>query len=624
MEDKKDIEVEMSSFQFNKSAEFYKLNTELQENIVEHIKESIVDKCYEMSKIEEGEVNGLTYRFFAFKKNESTPSFCSKNLPFLQEQKTGYFLLVNEVNYAAIFKQNILLPKDVRDCFENINYDDFIKFNIEKNTEYKYLNMRNTDGADYAIRTKTFEGNDLKKNISSVSSNKYAIQTMRGKTGDKSFSLNFGTSRLNNYCPKNTLDEVCNWVKEIFSYIKNNDLEADESFLGNFAMKSKFTNFKDYEPAYLLINLSELNTLLEMDDVEIYQDDKEYNRELFGNYEKIIEIKKEDDEYVASVQDIKIIVSEKNSKIILDSEEWNKITIRKTPDSKYDGTFEYFINNNNFFSIYFKNRQNVYMNGALYCDNKLLERVDMLLDYMYDDELPELKDCEYEKYEEFKKDENGKFVIEDGKRVKVSTEEIDKWDDNSEFFIVEKKFKDKFECFICDDCQNEWADYIGINSDCIEFFACKYKSLKRKSTSNKDSKNNSTSASNFQDVVGQALKNLGNFIPFEEQIEKKEVEWADTYLKSPIQRTRKGNLKKGLSFWKDGMTNPNYKKTFSLVVNFLKKETFKKGIKELRKYKNKDANKPAHVEEMYQQLWILSNFVNSCLEQGVTPRIYCT
>lgn len=612
----KEVNVDISSFQFNHSAEFYQLNESLLSKDIEKLREEIKKNCSQISKLKSEKLKDfdLNYSFFAFKKKKSTPTFCKKRINFLQEEKVGYLLFIYNDEYVAVLKQNVVLPKKIKGKFKNISYDDFIKFNIEKSTEFKYLNMRNTDGADYAVRTKTFEGSNLKKNISSVSSNKFAIQSMRGKTGNKSFSLNFGTSRLNNYCLKNSLGEVCNWVKEIFSYIKDNDLKADESFLGNFAMKSKFTNFQDYEPAYLLVNLSELNRILEMDDVEIYQDDKEYDRKLFADYEKIIEIKKEDDVYTANVQDIKIVVLEKNSKIILNSEEWNKITIKKTPDSKYDGTFESFINDNNFFSIYFRNQQNVYMNGDLYYDNKLLEKVDTLLSYMYDDELPKLKDCEYEKYEEFKKHKNGKFIKVKGKKQKVDVKQLEKWDDNSEFFLVEEKFKDEFECFICDDCQNEWADYIGINSDCIEFFACKYKR----------SRKNSTSASNFQDVVGQALKNLGNFIPLEKQIEEKEKEWGKNYLHSYIPRTRKGNLETGLSFWKEGMTNPNYTKIFSLVVNFLEKRTFEKKVEELKKYKKNGVNKPAHAEEIYQQLWILSNFVNTCLEQGITPRIYCT
>lgn len=610
----KEEKVRMPSFQFNKSAEFYKLKTELQEDVLEEMKISFADKCDTITEMKKGTKNELDYHFFAFKKNRSKPSFCTKDMPFLQEQKSGYFLVINNKEYAAILKQNILLPQKVKDCFESINYDDFIKFNVQKNTEYKYLNMRNTDGADYAIRTKTFEGNDLKKNISSVSSNRYAIQTMRGKTGDKSFSLNFGTSRLNNYCSNNSLNDVCDWVKEVFANINSRKLKADESFLGNFAKKSKFTNFKDFEPSSILINLSELNRLLEIDDVEICKNGKKCNRKLFSNYEKIIDVQQEGNAYVANIPDAEIILSENKSRIIVSCQDWRDIELTGTPDSKYDGTFESFINDNNFFSIYFKDKQDVYMNGSLYQDNKLLERVDSLLSYM--SVLPELEKCQCEKYEAYEKDKKGEIQKDkSGKKIKIKTKSLKKWDDDSEFNIVEKNFKGKFSCLICDDCENEWADYIGINSDGVEFFACKYKNVK----------SDSSSASYFQDVVGQALKNLGNFIPSDKQLEEKENEWKDFYLDSEnIKRVRKGTIDSVASLWIKGITNPNYKKTFSLVVNFIKRDSLKKRFKNLKEYEENNGKKPGHAEETYQQLWILSNFVNSCLEQGITPKIYCT
>lgn len=201
--------------------------------------------------------------------------------------------------------------------------------------------------------------------------------------------------------------------------------------------------------------------------------------------------------------------------------------------------------------------------------------------------------------------------IKDPKYVPPS--KLEDWDPNSEFKIVETKLGLNHSHLVCDDCENEWADYIGVSKNEIEFFACKYKKCEG---------DGSISASNFQDVVGQAIKNLENFSPTEEQLNKKIVEWGGCYQSNEnIPRRIFGSLETMYELWVEGLTDPYLKKTFSLVVNFLSKEILRKKIEEIQN--GGLGGDFAYREPAYQLLQILSTFVHSCKELGIVPKIYC-
>ena len=64
--------------------------------------------------------------------------------------------------------------------------------------------------------------------------------------------------------------------------------------------------------------------------------------------------------------------------------------------------------------------------------------------------------------------------------------------------------------------------------------------------------------------------------------------------------------------------SPNYVREMCLVVDFLSYNTFSRQLNDLA-----NNNLVAHEASLYQRLWILSSFVNGCLEVGVKPVIYC-
>lgn len=81
---------------------------------------------------------------------------------------------------------------------------------------------------------------------------------------------------------------------------------------------------------------------------------------------------------------------------------------------------------------------------------------------------------------------------------------------SSVFSIVEEIFFQESEYFVCDNLGREWVDHISISRNKILFIHSKYKDL-------------NYSASNFQDIVEQAIKKLGNLILQDFQLTSKQA-----------------------------------------------------------------------------------------------------
>ena len=80
---------------------------------------------------------------------------------------------------------------------------------------------------------------------------------------------------------------------------------------------------------------------------------------------------------------------------------------------------------------------------------------------------------------------------------------------DSMFHVVETDVCANAQFVVCDDMGNEWADHIAINGDTISFIHSKCKG------------SSSLSASNFLEVICQAIKNIGHLNPSNDELERK-------------------------------------------------------------------------------------------------------
>lgn len=598
----------MRKFTFNKCAAFCKKLDDFDSSILKEFYEVCKKKFLLMTDLKQNQSHGTKYCFFAFKKHPQSPAFCQ--LDDFKELKSGYFLSVSYKNFIAFFCNNIVLPKAWNSVTEKIGYDDFVNFNVNGDTEFKYLSMKNIDGADYVIKKKTFEGNNLRNNVSSFASSKFYVQTMRGSNklnkdesaGDekrKTFSVNFGTAKFNQYESGLTIGNTCDWVRKTVDQMIGAST-TDDYFLKNFAKRMQLE--KDLTPAYILFNFGRLYSILEDPMCSITKKDKtieikDFEKEL-QSFKSSIPIIKEEENYFAKVKDYKIKIRMDNKKIKVSCNSWNEITMSSSEIN--DTSMQDIVNEEGLYNVYFKNEGTIYSNGSYFENANLKDSVKWLLNYFHPCE--ELNNRDYEKL--------------DGR---MNSKKVKKWPSKSEFAFVEEFFKNDYDVIICDDYLKEWADYICIKENCVEFIACKGNGAVQ-------DEDGSASASCFQEVIGQAIKNLGNFYPTDAQLRTKKEEWGKKYLKSKKkERVAHGTLDDGITKWQNAMNNPGYERISSLVVNFITKEGFEKNFEKMtKKMSSKDPDVNTFVEEpVYQQVMLISNFVHSCIEMNVIPKVYC-
>lgn len=514
-----------------------------------------------------------------------------------KEQKVGYYLFVEYRNYIAILRKYAAVPKSIAEKLEQIDYNDLIALYAHDDTKFNRLSLQNLYGSQYAMRSKTYEALDLRGNVSAMGAGHYCVRTVKGENEGEKFSLALNSSRINKFTSELSVKNLCEWIKQTIDSVADLEASKTKSFLSIFARPEKYGDVRSkLEPNSLLVFYNLITYLNEDDDVRFYhiKNDKKMliSKPVVDNYAKILgcsySIKRIDKAgkikyFVGHDDHIEVLMQK--SGIKLRNKTWENIEIEGSEE--YDGTLLDLINKWNQFNVYFVDTELIYNNGELFRDSRLLQSVLYFMKVFQ--VLPELENTTCEKH------------------TQKLTEGLNDWDANSIFKLVEDNFQKEFEYFICDDYGKEWADHIGVAEDKVSFFVSKHN-------------NSRDSAADFQDVVGQALKNLGNLMPTQEQFDEKRVLWSEKYLRSNMQRLRfsKGSVADAIDMWRSNVSSPNFVREMCLVVDFLSCSTFSEQLSQMA-----DGKHPQCEASLYQRLWLLSSFVGNCLEMGIVPKIYC-
>lgn len=547
---------------------------------------------------EKYKVKGITieYSMVVF-KYQTIPSLIEEPLENWEEIKIGYLLIINFSDYVVMVKRNISNIKKYIDEFETIDYSTISTLFIKDETQIEKLALLNLNISDKAMRTKTVEANDLKQNFSSLGASNYVVNNLRVKNEEEKTSLSLNTSRINKFGKKNSIVEVIEWSKNQVDKIKSH--KNSETFLSIFAESIDYKSAKHtLIPIAILFIFSKLHDDFEnnyLQDARYYLDKETYKSiDLISNLSKLntlcqitsinddVEIRFYVENQIASDLEIKFY----ENSIGLKSEKLRKIQLVKQ-NGKFVKLIDY-INSSSQFLINFDNVDLAYSNKKLFKDSRLMGSIENFLKVF--NTYPELS----------------KVTSEKGSFTTKSTE----FSKKSLFNFVEKKFIDEVDFLVCDDLSKEWADHIGINDKKIIFYHSKYKET-------------SFSASAFQDIVGQAQKNLGNFNPQPYQLLSKLEFWKKDYnamnSKTKIKRLRKGsNIDDFVTKFRNTQLNPATSREVNIVLNFISKSELEDRLKKLR-----DGEYFKERNEVIQILWFISSYVSSSLETGVIPYISC-
>ncbi len=539
----------------------------------------------------------ITYSFCAFKFN-SKPTFIDENVQGWIETKLAYLLIVEVGNYIIISRKNISKIQDFVKQFNALDYSVLSTLFVNEETLLEKFNLKNLNVSDKVMREKSVEALNLKENFSALGANNYMLNSLRVSNNEEKISLSLNSSRINKLGQKNNIQEFCIWAKNLVDEIISHTNK--DTFLSVFAEPQDYELLKNsIIPISVLFVFSKLyndfeNGVINRSFIEyIYADGEIIERNIdlinhLSKFERLSNVYKENDMYFINNQTIDDLQLKFNEKTILvKSKKLKSITLEK--DNGTQITLIDYINYTGGYVINFENIDLVYSNRKLFKDNRLLGNIDHFMKIFIPH--PELVDITSEK---------GNFTIR----------QTD-FENQSIFKFVESHFLDSFTYLICDDLGKEWADHIGISENKITLIHSKFS-------------DKIFSASIFQDIVGQAQKNLGNLSPQDFQLASKRNIWNSNYrstsgVQTLITRLRKGdNIDNAISEYKLAMNSANFHGEVHLVINFISKTDLQTNLDLL-----KAGRSFGQRSETIQILWFISSLIASSQEVNTSVFIHC-
>lgn len=511
----------------------------------------------------------------------------------LNEEKISYLLIIEIEDYVVILKKNIARLTSFIDHLEVIDGKVISGILVTSDTAFQKLKLTSMNMNEDAVRNKMYEANHLEKSMPMFSADQSIVQAVRITNQKETCTLSINTSKIAKFGIKKNMHGLLIWIADIVK--KLNTYSPIPSFLSNFAVPIKWSDkAKDLKPTTIIINLFELYNYIEnaLSDKSIYRktkqgmlDRKHVYKWLFRKGSicfRLYEKADKDNKCYACLELKDYLFVKKNKQGI-------KLYLKSVLASFYcKKDADYIplvdiINTMSYFSVGFEDYSYIYYGKKLYQNSKILEQKRSIL-YVF---------------EAF--DELDRVTSEKGTWNQDSTD----FSPDSIFYFVDDLFKDS-EILVCDDLGNEWADHIAITNNSISFIHSKYK------------KNCSLSASNFQDVIGQAIKNIGNLFPDDKTLKNKADKFSKCFEGTSIARCRKGDYKDFAAKFREVSSNPNAIKEVCLSINFISKQEFMKAIDSLE---NNNELKQKH--SLIQMLWMLNGFISICKEKDLHCRIFC-
>lgn len=513
---------------------------------------------------------------------------CPKDV---KEIKISYLLIVEIRKYVVIVKKNISHLTKFINSLNSISAKTIASVLIKDSTDFQQIKLANMNTSKNAMRTKSYEANNLQISMPMFGTNQNIVTTIRFvNDNDGTCSVNIGTSRIAKFGSKKGLSLLLQWMNFLVSKLEN--YIETENFLTRFAMPYSWKEVgADLLPTSLLINIFDLQNYISetLDDKSIYRKvGKDSYRNFSDSFWRMFRAGSENLELTRSNDTQFMYKSIGVAKLV----NGLNITAKKPLDSLCykDNVGRYLsikslINTLRCFTVCFSDFSYVYAYGKLYRNSEIEKDFDSILAVL--EPVEAISDVTSEKGEGYKEH---------------STE----FTPNSLFYVVEHELYDTADILLCDDMGNEWADHIAISNDTISFIHSKCKTEER------------LSASNFQDVIGQAIKNIGNMNPNMDALRSKIDSMRGTWKNTGIQKCRKGKVDDIEGKYLNLMSNPNKKREVCLAVNFLSKHNLATAFENIRNhipFRQKNS--------VVQLAWILNGFISTCKEADLNCKIYC-
>lgn len=534
-------------------------------------------------------------------KTEHEPVFLKNSQAI--DRAHGFLLLIETNEILAIYKQLAADPSPALSRFTRpVNHDTLTKIFGSTDSAYEELAIQSMTVSEHSIRSKSVAADDLKHSLNRLLLSRSIPKRAKYREGSETFVVAPASSKISKIDQRVGLDDLVRWSRLVASEI--NTPRTHVSFLDGFARAISLEDLgADVAPAGLLLLTDGLEADIESGEIAHITFSRpgsatsrrltpERQQRLIRRLKRAFSIHKDDDDRYA--------IKEPGRDSPTGYLKWNPRSFTLT-SPLLAGTslvtragevvpLQRYLNLRRDFLISFDSPNYVYFRRQLYEDRQIAQMARSLLS-IFDDSLNFTS-----------------AVSEKGTFNSTQTA----FTGDSVFHVVENGMVGTNDICICDDLGNEWADYIilssTVNPPYLTFCHAKHGDV-------------GLSASDFQDVVGQALKNLGNMAVTSARFAEKIAGWdAEKYKSSTgvatnIARIRKGSTQTAIDAYKVLQANPNCVRRACVVVSFISKQEFATQVGRLE---SGDSVRP----NVVQLIWILSAFVSTCIEANIQPHLY--
>jgi len=597
----------IENFIVNRNAYFYqKINTVSNYAITNLFREASAEKdgnylvkIINEEKVIDGKNCKVSICLFKLKKE---PTFLAEPLSEVKESTHGYVIVFDYSSSLVMFRKNASGTEKVLSSYlRRIDYNIISRAFVDDQTAFEKFNTSNMNTADNAIRNSSVEAVNLKNIVNRFGASKKILNSMRIDNSGDRHSLSLNTARINYLGDKTGLNSAYRWCIQTIDTIEAYTVRP--AYIDIFSTPIKFEDHIDsIEPTNVLFKFARLKDKFDNGEIvsqHMYDDEENkiqvnVNSLIFSNFNLLCDLGNGSTSYgkrsfpVVNSYDPDMTVVVGKRYIRINSPKFKEIFLEDSEGN--ENHLQYYLNSFADFIVNFDDPEIVYTNRKLFRDHKLLSDIDGFMKVF--EPSATIGNCTSEK---------GAF-----------TSGQTRFESGSLFRFTEDQIANSDECLFCDDLGNEWADYIGINGDKITFYHAKHKEV-------------GMSATNFQDVVGQALKNLGSFEPSDSDIEDKKSGWSQMYkgnnVRTSIPRFVRGpsnNIDLAVEKYKSANKAPNRRKEVVLVIDFISYNDLRNNLLMLKAGQSFTRRK-----ETLQILWQISSLVANCVELGVNIRITC-
>ena len=586
-----------SSIVLNEGAYFYKKgNLKISKRLINSVFSIVTaDNCKKLTVVVRknemfGEPNQKTaiVSLLIF-KNISTPSFIKIDgvIPKeLKEEKIGYLLIVEIQRYVIIVKKNVAHLTPFIEKLEPIDANTLCSVMTDDRSVYQQVRLTNMNMSVEAMRNKSYEANNLTISMPTFNSNQSILNATKFINSSGLCSINVATSRLAKFGDKKSIRSLLEWMNNIVENIEGGVQQSP--FFNLFAMPVSWKNKQEeLTPASILIDKFMIRNYLDkINDHNLYYGDAYVSMGgravSFLRKLECISLTEDNGSYSAYHGKIRLLKQSNGISIRLKGL-LNNIYYREN-----DGVYHKIINLLRLlhcFTVSFTDCHYVYYGRRLYNNINICNDMTGILSTM--ETCPQIN----------------RIMSEKGNNIAINSTEFMP---DTMFGVVENQLFVDADYLVCDDLGWELADHIAVKGDTISLIHSKC------------SDNVGFSASSFQEVIGQAVKNIGNLRQLGDIVEDKRETWNSNWGNTAIARCRRGTVDGIIDKIITLRSNPNRVYEVCLAVNFISKAELERAFGRIIAGENF-----AQKNIVVQLVWILNGFISNCKDADMHCRIFC-